>query len=113
MKIQFGIGRRCINPEVPVSLAGYFNRRMWDHVIDDIEVRALVLRDTKGHYAAFVNFDMLFVTHDLAKAFWKKAALCKIPHISEENAILSAIHTHTAPEIRTGGIGTNPAYFSA
>ena len=52
MKIVFGMARKCINPEVPISLAGYFNRRMWDHVLDDIEVRALVLKDAKGHVAA-------------------------------------------------------------
>ena len=58
MNISFAMARKCINPEVPVSLAGYFNRRMWDHVLDDIEVRALVLKDGKGKKAAFVNFDM-------------------------------------------------------
>ena len=41
MKIQFGMARRCINPQVPVSLAGYFNIRMWDKVLDDIEVVCL------------------------------------------------------------------------
>ena len=30
MKIEYGTARRCINPQVPVSLAGYFNIRMWD-----------------------------------------------------------------------------------
>ena len=50
-KLYYGIGRRCINPKVPVSLAGYFNVRMWESVADDIEVRALVLRQG-GKYSS-------------------------------------------------------------
>ena len=112
MKIVFGMARKCINPEVPISLAGYFNRRMWDHVLDDIEVRALVLKDAKGHVAAFVNFDMLFVTHDLEKAVWEEAKKRKIKLLSEENTILSATHVHTAPEIRSNRQGGNVKFFS-
>ena len=53
MKIQYGVGRRCVNPQVPVSLAGYFNKRMWDHVLDDLEVRALVMK-SGSTYAAII-----------------------------------------------------------
>ena len=45
MKVKFGVGRRCTNPEVPISLAGYFNKRMWDHILDDIEVRAVAFKE--------------------------------------------------------------------
>ena len=41
MKIKFGTGRKCINPMVPISLAGYFNVRMWNHIKDDLEVRVV------------------------------------------------------------------------
>ncbi len=111
MNITFAMARKCINPEVPVSLAGYFNRRMWDHVLDDIEVRVLVLKDRKGSIASFVNFDMLFVTHDLEKAVWKEAAKRKLALLSEENTILSATHVHTAPEIRATSLGCNEEFF--
>ena len=47
MKIQFGTARRCITPQEPISLSGYFNRRVWDHILDDLEVRAIVFKDGK------------------------------------------------------------------
>ena len=111
MNISFAMARKCINPEVPVSLAGYFNRRMWDHVLDDIEVRTLVLKNRKGKTVSFVNFDMLFVTHDLEKAIWKEAKKRKLALLSEENTILSATHVHTAPEIRATSLGCNEKFF--
>ena len=58
MKINFGTGRCCTNPEVPISLAGYFNRRLWTHVLDDIEVRAVVFQDGK-EYKAIIQYDLL------------------------------------------------------
>ena len=111
MNIAFAMARKCINPEVPVSLAGYFNRRMWDHVLDDIEVRVLILKDRKNSVASFVNFDMLFVTHDLEKAVWKEVKKRKLALLSEENTILSATHVHTAPEIRATSLGCNEEFF--
>jgi len=44
MKMEFGIARRCITPQVPASLAGYFSIRPWNHVLDDIDVRAAVFK---------------------------------------------------------------------
>lgn len=111
MNIEFAFARKCINPEVPVSLAGYFNRRMWDHVLDDLEVRVLILKDKKKNVGAFVHFDMLFVTHDLEKAIWQGAKKRKIVLLTEENTILSATHVHTAPEIRATSLGCNEKFF--
>ena len=67
MKIKFGLGRRCINPELPISLAGYFNKRMWNTVLDDIEVRAVALK-SGGEYAAIIQFDLLCLNYRLYKA---------------------------------------------
>ena len=97
MKIQFGIGRRCINPEVPISLAGYFNKRMWDKVLDDLEVRAVVFKGEKEDFA-FIHFDILSISYpfycDVLSALQSK-----YPQFKEENVLISAIHTHTAPDI--------------
>lgn len=98
MKIKFGLGRECIDPEMPISLAGYFNRRMWDRVLDDIEVRAVVLK-SGGEYAAVIQFDLLCVTFRLYKAVAREIARAKIKNISMKNTLVCAIHTHTAPDI--------------
>ncbi len=109
MKIKFGIGRRCINPQVPISLAGYFNKRMWDHVLDDIEVRALVL--TAGEKTvAMLQFDLVTVSTGLYEDVLASIKEAGIAGVSEENLLVTATHTHTGPEVRAGKPGNNPAY---
>lgn len=97
MKINFGIGRKCINPELPISLAGYFNQRMWDKVLDDIEVRAIILKGDDGDFAV-LHFDLLSISYvfyrDILDAVQKV-----FPNFKDENVLISAIHTHTAPDI--------------
>ena len=98
MKIKFGLGRRCINPELPISLAGYFNKRMWDSVLDDLEVRAVVLKSS-GEYAAIIQFDLLCINHKLYKAIEHEVKKAKLKNISMKNILVCATHTHTAPDI--------------
>lgn len=98
MKIKFGLGRRCTNPQIPISLAGYFNKRMWTEIRDDIEVRAVVLKST-GEYAAIIQFDQLSINIRLYKAIEKALKKAKIKNISMKNLLVCATHTHTAPDI--------------
>ncbi len=98
MKIKYGLGRKCINPEVPISLAGYFNKRMWDKVLDDIEVRAVVLK-SGGEYAAIIQFDLLCVNHRLYKAVEREVRKADLKNISMKNLLVCATHTHTAPDV--------------
>ena len=98
MKIKFGLGRRCINPELPISLAGYFNKRMWNEVLDDLEVRAVVLK-SGGEYAAIIQFDLLCINYKLYRAVEKLVKKADIDDISIKNLLICATHTHTAPDI--------------
>ena len=98
MKIKFGVGRRCINPELPISLAGYFNKRMWNEVLDDLEVRAVVLK-SGGEYAAIIQFDLLCINYRLYRAVEKAVKKADIKNISIKNLLICATHTHTAPDI--------------
>ena len=110
MKIKFGIARRCINPQCPISLEGYFNKRMWNKVLDDLEVRVLVMKDASGNYCAIMHFDLIFVTFDMRRMIIdgiKKAGLSKF---SERNVITSATHTHTAPEVNLSKPGPSAEY---
>ena len=102
----YGIGRRCINPQVPVSLAGYFNIRMWEKVADDIEVRALVLKQGEK-YSAIVQFDLVTASPELLEAFYREIADLKA--LSRKNMIVTATHSHTAPVV-ANRLGCNPDY---
>lgn len=96
MKIQFGIGRREINPRVPISLAGYFNRRMWDKVLDDLEVRAIVFKDGDTT-AAIIHLDTLSINFKLYNAIRAAMDAAGITGFDEKNLLIAATHTHTAP----------------
>jgi hypothetical protein len=106
-ELFYGIGRSCINPQMPISLAGYFNVRMWDGVLDDIEVRALVLNQAR-QYCAIVQFDLVTVSQELAEAFYEEIADLK--ELSKRNVIITATHSHTAPVLRANFPGSHPDY---
>ena len=89
---------RCdITPEVPVSLAGYFNIRIWDEVLDTLEARAIVFKQS-GKYAAIVNMDLISSAQSLVDRIWDKIA--DLTMFNEENLLFCSTHTHTGPEIR-------------
>ena len=106
MKIQYGIGRRCINPEVPISLAGYFNTRMWDKILDDIEVRVIVFKGEKEDFA-IVHFDILSISYPFYTDVLEALQSVE-PSFKEENVLISAVHSHTSPDINN--CPTSPAY---
>ncbi len=99
--MEFGIGRACINPAMPISLAGYFNVRMWEKVLDDIEVRVLALR-SGDDWAALIQYDLVYVSQNLADALYAALQAAGLRQFRPENVIVTATHTHTAPEIRQG-----------
>lgn len=107
MKIQFGIGRKCINPEVPISLAGYFNKRMWTQILDDIEVRAVVFKDG-DNTGAIINMDILSINWKLYGAIRNAITAAGITGFDENNLLICATHTHTAP--LTGGDPNSDVY---
>ena len=107
MKIQFGIGRKCINPEVPISLAGYFNKRMWNQILDDIEVRAVVFKDG-DNTGAIINMDILSINWKLYGAIRDAITAAGITGFDENNLLICATHTHTAP--LTGGDPNSDVY---
>jgi len=106
-ELYYGIGQRNINPQMPISLAGYFNVRMWRKVLDDIEVRVLVLKQL-AQYCAIAQFDLVTVSQELADAFYKE--ISDIKELSFRNMIVTATHSHTAPEVRTTNSGFHPDY---
>jgi len=104
---MYGAASASIVPLRPCSLAGYFNERIWDKILDDIEVRALVF-NYSGHYFAIVQYDLVTISEYFAEAFLKK--ISDVKEISRENIIITATHSHTAPEIRIGKPGCDSQY---
>ena len=96
-QLYCGWSRADITPKVPVSLAGYFNVRIWDKVLDRLEVRAIVFKQN-GKYAAIINMDLVSCCQLLVDRIFPKIA--DLDMFSKENILFCATHTHTGPEIR-------------
>jgi hypothetical protein len=104
---KFGYATEKITPEVPVSLAGYFNIRMWNKVLDDLYVRTLLF-EQDGKYSGIVQFDLVKVTGELTLSM--REAISNIKEITPELLAFTATHTHTAPEIMSQKPGSNVDY---
>ena len=96
-QLYCGWAHTDITPTVPVSLAGYFNIRIWDKVLDRLEARAIVFKQG-GKIAGIINLDLISSAQLLIDRVWEKIADLK--EFSKENLLFTATHTHTGPEIR-------------
>ncbi len=109
MKIYFGFAESDIEPvDFRTSLAGYFNERPRTGSLDPLRVRAVCMRDRTGRLFALIQFDLVTVTDALAAGVFDSPELPE--GIDRSNLLLTATHTHTAPEIRDGKPGVNSRY---
>lgn len=107
--IEVGIGRACITPTTPLGLAGYFNLRMWEEVLDDIEVRVIIFRQDDKYFTV-IQYDLICVSKNLLKKTLTALKNAGIYQIDSNNSIFTATHTHTAPEIRPERKGFESEY---
>ena len=57
-EFEFGFSRRNINPPMKMGLAGYFNTRIWEKVLDDLEVRVAAFR-SGSQQALLIQYDLI------------------------------------------------------
>ncbi|MGV3524379.1 MAG: neutral/alkaline non-lysosomal ceramidase N-terminal domain-containing protein [Candidatus Sericytochromatia bacterium] len=62
----------------------------------DLFARACVFRDAEGHWSAFVNLEICFITQALHQAVLEQLATV-FPELTAHNLLLTAQHTHSAP----------------
>ncbi len=109
--IQFGVGRADITPKpgMKASLAGYFNLRFWDKVLNDLQVRALALKKDGSEFL-IVHCDLIGINDIVYSAVLKEIADLK--QFSKKNVMICATHTHTAPNTFTAdkNCGACPEY---
>lgn len=96
MGFKLGVGSRIITPHEPCFLGGFVNR---DHnsigIYDDLYVNTMYLKSD--------NYDFLFISYDLLgvdKYYCEKikTLIYETYNIPGKNILISAIHTHSAPE---------------
>ncbi len=89
-----GAARVCINPPPGAAMAGYYNFRACDGVLDDIHAHSLVLDDGRTR-AALVTLDLIGSPRELVEAV--RAAVQKAGQIPGAHVMISATHAHTGP----------------
>lgn len=93
-----GIATVRITPEKPVVLAGYAARiRPFQNVEQDIDAKALVLKDAQGHQAVLVTMDLCTLPPDVANPVRERIA--EKAHLDAAQVVLSVSHTHSAPVV--------------
>ncbi|MBN7809432.1 neutral/alkaline non-lysosomal ceramidase N-terminal domain-containing protein [Algoriphagus sp. H41] len=86
-----GWAKANVTPPQAVDLVGYAPRGPYEFVLDSSYVKALSLSNGKTHIA-WLNFELLIVHPELAKAVEKGIIEAKIP---VDQLIFTATHTHS------------------
>ncbi len=102
--LKVGISKQIITPERGVSLAGYFNPRPNNGVLDDIHVKVVLFK--KGPVVTgLVSLEIVKTTLKLVEDITNK--LKAKGYIFAYDLIISAIHTHTGPALESEKGGLN------
>lgn len=93
-EMRAGAAQVVITPPDGVNLAGYYNFRGSDGVLDDIHSRALVLDDGTTR-AALVTLDLIGTPREMVEAV--RAEVEKSGVLPGGHVMISATHAHTGP----------------
>jgi hypothetical protein len=96
-RVKIGVGSRIITPTEPAFLGGYLNRMEYKSIgiNDDLYVNILYLKTDNCNFL-FISYDLLGVDKYYCKKV--KKLIHETYNILPENILISAIHTHSAPE---------------
>ncbi len=93
-KLKIGWAQADITPDEPVAVAGQFNARVSEGVMDPVTATALVLEQGDAH-VVLVSCDLVAVGEALLEAIGER-----LDGPEADALIMNATHTHTAPETR-------------
>ena len=97
-RISAGAYEIDITPPLGVDLAGYFNVRKADSILDNLYAKSVVLKDGDTE-VAITSCDLCVIPREMVLAI--RAFASQWSGIPEENIMISATHTHTGP-VTTG-----------
>lgn len=92
-----GFARVNITPMLGIYVAGYYQERTADGVLDELELNVLALA-CEDKRAVIISGDLIEIRTEIAEDY--------LPYISEvtglpcDAIILHATHTHTGPRLR-------------
>ncbi|MCI8525941.1 MAG: hypothetical protein HFF17_08480 [Oscillospiraceae bacterium] len=98
-ELYAGFGRVDVTPMMGINLAGYYQVRLADGVLDPLEINALALR--VGEAAAILlSIDHCGIVRDIAWDY--RRYVSEATGVPVEAVFLHTTHTHTAPVLRRG-----------
>ncbi|MDD4101857.1 MAG: hypothetical protein PHU80_04405 [Kiritimatiellae bacterium] len=102
--MEVGVSKIIITPPRGLPLAGYFNARPNEGVLDDLHVRCALFRQCRA-VGGVLSLDVCMLSNEFVEKVL--AALDKAGFRYGRGLILTATHTHTAPYVTTL-FGTSP-----
>lgn len=100
-----GMASEDMTPPLPLALGGQMHLRIANEIESPLTATALVFeyrnQGQKSQISVFAAVELVVVPNSMRDKIRKKV-VAQIPEISGENIIISATHTHTAPEVREG-----------
>jgi hypothetical protein len=93
--LQVGVAEVEITPPSGFPMAGYYHERLATGIRDPLKAKAIVFRQGQQQ-AAWVVADLTGISRDLCVAVRRQAA--EKTGIAPEQIVVSATHSHTAPD---------------
>ena len=94
--LKVGFARSNINPPMGIPIRGYYKPRFAEGILDDIEVNVMAVECGEVK-TLLITVDHCGIEQVLSSEFRKSAS--EATGVPEENIIISATHTHTAPQL--------------
>ncbi len=92
--LKAGFGRVDITPSMGIEIAGYYQKRLAEGVLDPLEINAIAVGNGKTT-VLFISVDHCGIKKDLVNHY--KGIISTRTGVAEENINISATHTHTGP----------------
>ena len=106
-QFKVGFSRLDITPPLGIHIAGYYNERIADGILDNLEANCIAVSDGEKT-AVIYSIDIISVCQEQMDIFRKHIA--KVNNIPYEAVYIACTHTHTGPAVGRGESQDDPEY---
>lgn len=99
--LKAGFSRINITPALGTEIAGYFQARYAEGVLDELEINALAL-STGEDKVVLMSADLCFISTAVQKVICEH--ICNATGLTPDQIFVHATHTHTGPVVNLDGI---------
>jgi hypothetical protein len=99
---KVGLAQANITPKQPILLAGYASRKKpFDKIVGELYAKAMVLEDAEGSRGVMVTCDLIGFSQEVIEPICERIGTKT--GLKRDQILISASHTHSAPQIRLKG----------